>query len=626
MRQIAARSASNYTGAWDDLAEMMIRYLTRLLALFLACSLPLAASANEWQFSGVERIVAVSDIHGAYEPLVATLQQAGVLDADLGWAAGAAHLVIVGDILDRGPDSRDAMDLLMRLETEAEAAGGMVHVLIGNHEAMNLIGDLRYVAKEEFAAFADEETEEERARWLTEYARKKGAEGDINEELRREFDERFPAGFFAHRREFGADGKYGAWLLSQPVVVVINATAFVHGGLSPMIAEIGLDGVNGTLAGELERYIENLEPLYAAGVLTPMDNFYAHPRILQSYMPTVEADAALIKAIEETRKLAESDLHAPDGPLWYRGNVACCRLVEEDRLQSVLDAIGAERVVIGHTPTQGRRILERFDGDVIEVDTGMLSERYGGSGNALIIEGDRLAVVNEESTEVTTPQPHPRQVGSRPGGFLSADATEALLASGEISNEREDAAGRTIVTVSDGSRSVDAVFMKRENKETYPDLAAYRLDRLLELDMVPVTVMRDLGRREGALQFLPPKLMNEKERSGAGRGGSANCPLPQQWSAMYVFDVLIHNEGRTPERMTYRTDDWQLILVGHDRAFGKGKDRPRHLENIDLEVGDGWRNVLAALTDDVIEREFDGILDRRRRTALAARRDALLED
>jgi hypothetical protein len=194
--------------------------------------------------------------------------------------------------------------------------------------------------------------------------------------------------------------------------------------------------------------------------------------------------------------------------LWYRGNAACCRLVEEERLQSALDAIGAERVVIGHTPTQGRRILERFDGDIIEVDTGMLSQRYGGSGNALIIEGERLAVANEESTEVTTPQPHPRQVGSRPGGFLSAEATEALLASGEISNEREDAAGRTIVTVSDGSRSVDAVFVKRENRDTYPDLAAYRLDRLLELDMVPVTVMRDLGRREGSLQFLPPKLMN----------------------------------------------------------------------------------------------------------------------
>jgi hypothetical protein len=604
----------------------MIRNLTRLLALCAACSLPVAAGASDWQYSGVERIVAVSDIHGAYEPLVATLRNAGVINADLGWSGAATHLVIVGDILDRGPDSRDAMDLLMRLEGEAEAAGGMVHVLIGNHEAMNLIGDLRYVAREEFAAFADEETEEERGRWLAEFAEKKGSGNDISDQLRSEFDERFPAGFFAHRRAFEADGKYGAWLLSKPVVVVINATAFVHGGLSPMIAEIGLGGVNGTLADELERYVENMESLYDAGVLTPMDNFYAHPRILQSYMPSVEADATLLEAIDETRRLAESDVHAPDGPLWYRGNVACCRLVEEERLEAALDAIGATRVVIGHTPTQGRRILQRFDGDIIEVDTGMLSERYGGSGNALVIEGDRLAVVNEESTEVTTPQPHPRQVGSRPGGFLSADATEALLASGEISNEREDAAGRTIVTVSDGNRSVDAVFMKRENKETYPDLAAYRLDRLLELDMVPVTVMRDLGRREGSLQFLPPKLMNEQERSEAGRGGSANCPLPQQWSAMYVFDVLIRNEGRTPERIAYRTDDWQLILVGHDRAFGKGKDRPRHLENVDLEMGDGWRTALNALSDDVIEREFDGILDKRRRSALAERRDALLAD
>ena len=604
----------------------MTRYLTRLLVPLFALSLPLAATADDWQFSGVERIVAVSDIHGAYEPLVATLRNAGVLDADLGWAGGTAHLVIVGDILDRGPDSRDAMDLLMRLETEAEAAGGMVHVLIGNHEAMNLVGDLRYVAKEEFAAFSDEETEEERARWLAEYAQEKGAGDDISEELRAEFDERFPAGFFAHRREFEADGKYGAWLLSQPVVVVVNATAFVHGGLSPMIADIGLDGVNGTLAGELEQYVENMEILQAAGVLSPMDNFYAHPRIVQNYMPSVEADAELLEALNETKRLAESDVHAPDGPLWYRGNVACCRLVEEERLESALDAIGAERVVIGHTPTQGRRILERFDGDIIEVDTGMLSERYGGSGNALVIEGERLTVVNEESAEVTTPQPHPRQVGSRPGGFLSAAATEALLASGEISNEREDAAGRTIVTVSDGSRSLDAVFMKRENKETYPELAAYRLDRLLELDMVPVTVMRDLGRREGSLQFLPPKLMNEAERSEAGRGGSATCPLPQQWSAMYVFDALIRNEGRTAERMTYRTDDWQLILVGHDRAFGRGKDRPRHLENVDLDVGDGWRSALGALTDEVIDREFAGILDQRRRAALATRRDALLAD
>ena len=604
----------------------MTAHLIRLIALLLACVLPFPAAASQWQFSGVERIVAVSDIHGAYDAMVATLRNAGILDPELGWSGGATHLVIVGDILDRGPDSRDAMDLLMRLEQEAVAAGGRVHVLIGNHEAMNLVGDLRYVSREEFADFADEETAEERAHWLAEYAERKGAGDDVSDELHREFDDRYPPGFFAHRRAFEADGRYGQWLLSKPVVVVVNGNAFVHGGLSPMIAEIGLEGVNGKLADELERYVENLEPLYEAGALTPMDNFYQHPRILQNYMPPVDAEASLMGIVAETRELYESDVHAPDGPLWYRGNVACCRPVEEGRLQAALDAIGAQRVVIGHTPTLGRRILERFDGDIIEVDTGMLSERYGGSGNALIIEGGRLAVASEGSPETTTPQPHPRQVGNRPGGFLSAEATEALLASGEITREREDEQGRTIVTVSDGERSIDAVFAKRENRETYPDAAAYRLDRLLELDMVPVTVKRSLGRREGSLQFLPPKLTNEQQRSEAGHGGSANCPLPQQWSAMYVFDVLIHNEGRTPGRILYEAGDWHLILVGHERAFGNDKGRPKHLEALDLEVGDGWKTALGALTDDVIEREFEGLLDKRRRKALAERRDNLLAD
>ena len=159
-----------------------------------------------------------------------------------------------------------------------------------------------------------------------------------------------------------------------------------------------------------------------------------------------------------------------------------------------------------------------------------------------------------------------------------------------------------------------------------PPERSRRLDRLIELNMVPVTVKRKIGRTEGSLQFLPPKLMTEQARGESGRGGSAQCPLPKQWSAMYVFDSLIFNEGRTLDRMTYSTDVWQLILVGHDRAFGTSKGRPRHLESLDLELGLGWQSALGALTDDVIETEFADVLDKRRRAALAARRDTLLAD
>jgi hypothetical protein len=594
------------------------------VAIALLLLLPFSVSAERWQFDGVERVVAISDIHGAFDAMVATLNNAGVIDDENNWSGDAAHLVIVGDILDRGADSRPVMDLLMALEAQAETAGGKVHVLIGNHESMNLVGDLRYVARGEFAAFAEEESAEDRERWLEHYAVHKSESGEISDAVRREFDQRFPPGFFGHRRAFASDGKYGRWLLEKPVVVVINRTAFVHGGLSPMIAEIGLQGVNETLVGEMAEYVALLDPMFEAGILSPTDSFYAHPRILKGYMPSPTASQESIDAVARLIELNESDLHASDGPLWYRGNVACGRVIESGRLRSALDAIGADRVVIGHTPTPGRRVLERFDGEIIEVDTGMLSGYYDGSGNALVIEGARLLVVNESSPEVVTPQPHPRQVGIRPGGFLSVEDTETLLATAELSNERKDAQGRTIVTVSDGERRIDAVFEKRSGREFYPELAAYRLDRLLELDMIPATVKRSIGRREGSLQFLPTRYMDEEQRSQEGRGGSANCPLSEQWMAMYVFDTLIYNEGRSLDRMLYGTNTWQMILVGHEKGFGNSKGRPRHLANVDLDIGQGWRDALDALSDEVIDREFDGILDKRRRASIAARRDVLL--
>ena len=103
------------------------------------------AQAAPVQWNGIDRVVAFADVHGAYAELLGLLRETGIVDAQDHWAAGNTHLVSLGDLLDRGADSRKVMDLLMRLQGEAPAAGGQVHVLLGNHEAMNLLGDLRYV-------------------------------------------------------------------------------------------------------------------------------------------------------------------------------------------------------------------------------------------------------------------------------------------------------------------------------------------------------------------------------------------------------------------------------------------------------------------------------------------------
>ncbi|MEO1203958.1 MAG: metallophosphoesterase, partial [Pseudomonadota bacterium] len=409
-----------------------------LILAALAMSAP-AVAESEWQFDNVERVYALADIHGAYDAMVTTLENAGVIDAEGAWIAGESHLVICGDILDRGPDSRPAMDLLMRLEDEALAAGGRVHVLLGNHEAMNLVGDLRYVSRAEYAAFEDDESTEDRDRWFEAWAaRSSNAEG-APAELRARFDERFPPGFFAHRRAFATDGKYGSWLLDKPLVVVVNRTAFVHGGLSPLIGEIGLEGVNRRLAGDIGRYVEDYETLIDAELLLPTDNFYTHVERLNSFMAGPNTAKATVSAVGRLKEMAESDVHSQEGPMWYRGNAHCSKLIEHDRLAATLAAIGADRVVIGHTPTPGRQVLERFNGQIIEIDTGMLNAYYKGRGHALLLEGESVRVVPEIEGSSSGPISAPRRVGSRSGGALSAEALEELLASGEISATRNDA-------------------------------------------------------------------------------------------------------------------------------------------------------------------------------------------
>ena len=177
-----------------------------VIVLSLVIQPETANAAYRW--TGVERVVAMSDPHGAYESMVRTLTNAGVIAEDGSWAGGATTLVITGDLLDRGADSRRIMDLVMRLENEAPQSGGQVLLTLGNHEVMNLVGDLRYVARGEYAAFADEESPEQRQQWFQAFVAARSAIEELVDEaaLRAEFDRDRPPGFYAHGMHGFADG------------------------------------------------------------------------------------------------------------------------------------------------------------------------------------------------------------------------------------------------------------------------------------------------------------------------------------------------------------------------------------------------------------------------------------
>ena len=97
------------------------------------------------EFSDVNKRFIVSDIEGNFKAFRKLLQANNVIDADFNWTFGKGHLVLTGDFVDRGDQQTEVLWLIYSLEEKAKTAGGYVHYILGNHEIMNMNGDLRYL-------------------------------------------------------------------------------------------------------------------------------------------------------------------------------------------------------------------------------------------------------------------------------------------------------------------------------------------------------------------------------------------------------------------------------------------------------------------------------------------------
>ena len=88
----------------------------------------------------------VGDIHGERAGLRTLLQRAKLADFEDNWLGDGATLVLLGDLMDRGPDGMGVLRLVRRLEEQAAAVGGRVVCLLGNHEVM-MLAALRFRAR-----------------------------------------------------------------------------------------------------------------------------------------------------------------------------------------------------------------------------------------------------------------------------------------------------------------------------------------------------------------------------------------------------------------------------------------------------------------------------------------------
>jgi len=336
------------------------RRIVRIASLAFAALASLASAAAA---APPQRIVAVGDLHGDFKAWQDIARGAGVIDPGGHWSGGKATLVQLGDVTDREPDSLKIIRSLQQLQREAPRKGGKVIVVLGNHEAMNLLGDNRYTTAGEYAAFVDGQSAARRDRVYASNRATletfyKAQDPKVTpDQVRAKWMAEHPLGWVEHKLAWSPSGELGKWASANPAIAKVDGTLFAHGGISAEYARLPLDDVNRRIAA----------------------------------------------AMSQADDSPSSILTDPLGPLWYRGLVGtdseaqqvraamkppAAALTSDQELGAVLAAYGAQRLVIGHTPSlKGIQITN--GGRLARIDTGN-SRYYGGPLSWLEIIGGQM--------------------------------------------------------------------------------------------------------------------------------------------------------------------------------------------------------------------------------------------
>ena len=320
-----------------------------------------------------EKVVAIGDIHGDIEKAKKAFRLANLVDDTGTWIGGTAVAVQVGDILDRGDNEVQIFYWFDNIRRQAARAGGALHVLLGNHETMNVAAQFRYATPggvDDFRRWAWAHAAGYAMRSMCDTkacsdASAKSAKMHLAASRMRDARARYeglkPGGDFS--RKFLAD---------KPVVLVLGSTVFVHGGLLPHHAAYGIERINKETqdwVGGSRGGIQD-KPAFLSGreaVVWARD--YSHEN--EEY-----CDCA---ALRET--------------LWK--------------------IPGAKRMVVGHT-IQQRGINSVCDDMVFRVDVGLSKGCGDGAPEILIIhqDGKRVERVTEPVTEPVTGEQAPERPSS----------------------------------------------------------------------------------------------------------------------------------------------------------------------------------------------------------------------
>jgi 3',5'-cyclic AMP phosphodiesterase CpdA len=394
-----------------------VRRFDLLVALFVIGSA--ISSAPCVSADDAPRVVVLGEVQGAYESAVKTLLAVELIDDRLRWSGGDAILIQTGDLIDDGIRVRDVMDLFMRLQEEAEAAGGQVIVLLGNHEALNILGMRRSVNYETYQTFADEESAARQAeayethvRWQNDRAKAlKSDPVEFGEQDRADWFAVHPPGYVEYVEAMGSNGRYGSWLRTLPAVVAIDGRLFIHGGISPALKGQDVDAINRKVAEEIELFSGYYSVMLEQGLISRLATAEDMSRVIGNEINFINAQSP--KKLDKKRVELVTGLQdfghqwvkwylvRQDGPLWFKGATEWDEAENGVEMAEILDACGVSAMITGQSTGGPPKIEARFDGRVLLTSVGMSDDPWAKRQPACLeITEDDFNVVSPRGRQV----------------------------------------------------------------------------------------------------------------------------------------------------------------------------------------------------------------------------------
>lgn len=324
---------------------------------------------------------------------------------------------------------------------------------MGNHELVNLLGELRDLAPGESAAFAAEERPAMREAAFMAWSSRRPS-GPDPDAARASFGTRFPSGWLARREAFAPGGRCGAWPLQRKLAVVVGDTLFVFGGLSAQFTDWPLERLDGAFAARLAHRLGDIAALEAAGWVDFAPPRESRPELLAVRLATLppDADMALADAARRVVAWEREPIRGIRRPLWSCGLALCRPVLEQNVADAATTRHGVTRIAAAHTVAPRLHPTLRLEGRALQLDTGMLRSVYRGIGNAVTFDDGGLAVPLEDGRRTTPWIDATAVLPAAPGGDKAAFA--ARLAATPVPAGAPDGAR---VPVSIGAATLAAV-------------------------------------------------------------------------------------------------------------------------------------------------------------------------